>query len=449
VAGKCATGWSIVVASIVVAGAARVRGDELTATPADNAVADVKVATVARRWGFRSPIHVLANVATVNGGALPQRPAGGRDPSGISAAPNSSGMSAALVDTAPTDSVGDAASIGNADAGSVRHEADELVVPEVSPRFADLFEPRSYRYTGGVYDNEPFPYRLFVPVTRPGEKYPLIVWLHGHGEAGSDNVMHLAWLGERMMLPPWRRERFPFSVLCVPCPIENDYWNGYPTGTPEEKRSGDAILSDVLQDFPVDQNRIYLSGVSSGGSGCWHYALQFPNRFAAVAPLAGGRVAGDYARLVDVPVWCFHSTHDTGSPVDGARQNVAELRAAGGQVKLTEIDTVSHDCWTAAFGKHQLLDWMLAQRRGSPAVMDIRPWQQRFADGVDEALAGWTWPQLAGQGTVIVLLAAGLLGLLKQVQSARLRWKSPTAADVSTETSGCPETQQTKVEDCR
>jgi len=419
----------IFVATIAVAGLARV--------PAENELAAPLPGSKAER-------------ATGSGGALSRPPANGRDPFGINSDEHASGIDSNQDPAGISAAQSDAAQIKPVD------EADELVVPKVSPRFADLFQARNYRYTGGTYDSELFPYRLFVPLTKPNQTYPIIVWLHGHGEAGSDNVMHLAWLGERMMLPPRQRERFPFFVLCVPCPIENDFWNGYPTGTPEEKRSGsamirvtDAILSDVLQDFPVDRNRIYLTGVSSGGSGCWHYALQFPNRFAAVAPLAGGRVSGDYSRLVDVPVWCFHSTHDTGSPVDGARQNVAELRAVGGQVKLTEIDTVSHDCWSAAFGKHRLLEWMLAQRRGSPAVMDIRTWDQRTADWFDQRLAGWTWPQLAGQAVVIVLLVVGVFGLLKQLQSARLRLKSPSASDVASESSGCPDRKQTKVEDWR
>jgi len=285
----------------------------------------------------------------------------------------------------------------------------ELVVPEVAERFADLFASPSFHYTGGVYENERFPYRLFIPVGKHNQKYPIIVWLHGHGEAGSDNVMHLAWLGERMMLPPWRRERFPFFVLCVPCPIENDFWNGYPDGTEPSKRNGsdmisvtDAILDDVLTTFPIDRQRIYLSGVSSGGSGCWEYALKFPNRFAAVAPLAASRVAGDFSRIADVPVWAFHSTHDTGVPVDGARQNVAQLRACGGSVKLTEVDTVSHDCWTAAFQQHGLLAWMLAQRRGSPPVMEIRPWYDRLTGALD----GWSWPQIAAQLVVLVIFLA-------------------------------------------
>jgi len=377
----------VVLAAVLVAGLATVR--VFAATP---------------------PGSKAGRVSTDSAGALPRPPVNGRDPAGISVADQSN---------LPSPNGHDASEIGI---------ADELIVPEVSPRFADLFQARSYRYTGGVYEDEVFPCRLFIPVIEPEQTYPIVVWLHGHGEAGSDNVMHLAWLGERMMLPPWRRERLPFFVLCVPCPIENDFWNGYPTGTAPEKRAGssmirvtDAILTDVSSKFAVDQDRIYLTGVSSGGSGCWHYALEFPDRFAAVAPLAGGRVLGEYAQLVDVPVWCFHSTHDTGAPVDGARRNVAALRAAGGEVKLTEIDTVSHDCWTAAFGTHRLLAWMLAQRRDRPAVMDIRPWQQRIADWTEQWLAGWTWMQLAGQAVVVVLLVTGSYAVLKRVRAVRLR----------------------------
>jgi hypothetical protein len=115
-------------------------------------------------------------------------------------------------------------------------------------------------------------------------------------------------------------------------------------------------------------------------------------------------------------VWCFHSTHDQGTSVAGARQNVAALQSAGGHAKLTEIDTVSHDCWTAAFGEHDLLAWMLAQRRGGPVVMEIRPWSRRFSD----AIGDWTVGQAIGQVVVLALVGFGLIESLKWVRRKRM-----------------------------
>lgn len=300
--------------------------------------------------------------------------------------------------------------------------APELIVPDVPQRFADLFAQRSFRYSGGVYANHRFQYWLFAPVMERGQRYPIVVWLHGFGEAGSDDAKHLAWLGNLMMLPPWTRERFPYFVLCVRCPIENPTWNGGPNGARSNDLAGsdmisvtDAILTELLSELPIDQDRIYLAGVSSGGTGAWQYALRHPDRFAAVAPLAGGQVGGDYARLRGVPVRAFHSTHDLGSSVIGARQNVAELQAAGGHGKLTEIDTVSHDCWTAAFTDHDLLDWLLAQRRGGPIVMEMRPWYRRL----NEVLGDWTMGQAIGQVVVSVLVGAALFEVLKWLHGKR------------------------------
>lgn len=306
---------------------------------------------------------------------------------------------------------------------SMGSAAEPLRVPEVPQRFGDLFERRTYRYRGGVYDNQLFQYRLFVPRLSGNGRYPILVWLHGYGEAGLDNVGQLAWLGNCVMTPPWRRDRFPFFLLCVQCPPDNEVWDAAPPGTPTSLRAGssmihvnDAILTRLLEEYPIDPSRIYVAGISSGGSGCWAYAMQYPRRFAAVAPLAGGRVAGRYDRLTDVPVWCFHSTHDIGTPVAGARQNVAELRNAGGRVKLTEIESASHDCWTAAFARYDLLAWLLTQRQGRPAVMDIRPWHGRTADWFGQRLEDWTWPQLAGQLLVLALLATALTVAVKRFQ---------------------------------
>jgi pimeloyl-ACP methyl ester carboxylesterase len=295
------------------------------------------------------------------------------------------------------------------------NDVPALVVPAVEKRFGTLFDSREFRYGDGGQESEQFKYRLFVPVISPGKKFPILVWLHGFGEAGNDNLNHMAWLGSRVMSPPWQRQRFPYFVLCVQCPANNPIWNDHMI------RVNDAILEDVLSAYPIDPNRVYLCGISSGGTGCWEYALRRPDRFAAVAPLAASQIHGDLHSLKDVPVWTFHSTDDIESSVTGARRNAANLRAAGGNVKLTEIDSASHDCWTAAFHKHQLLDWMLAQRRGGPIVMDVRSWDQRLAD----LFAGWTVPQLIGQVVVIGLLSAGSFGFLKRLQTERrIRWPS-------------------------
>ncbi len=182
--------------------------------------------------------------------------------------------------------------------------------------FVSLFTECEYRYTGGDYQDELFKYRLFVP--EAAEPAPLIVWLHGRGEASSDNVHHLRWLDRLIFPKPWEKERFPFYVLAVQCPFENPVWT-----RAKGSQEGDdmvnvvkAILDRTIEDYPIDHDRIYLTGLSSGGAGCWEMALRYPGYFSAVC--ANGLGGGDpprLDRLKEIPVWAFHSTADIGTPV--------------------------------------------------------------------------------------------------------------------------------------
>jgi predicted peptidase len=163
-----------------------------------------------------------------------------------------------------------------------------------------------------------------------------------------------------------------------------------------------AILQQTLKDYPVDPDRVYLSGLSSGGSACWIIASEHPEWFAAVAPLAsGGAGLHRIPKLAKVPIWAFHSSRDSTLSPERDRAMIAGLAKAGGVARLTEIDSTDHDCWTAAFRDHHLMSWLLAQHRNGPI---------------------WQWWQILLQIVVIV----GFVGfarlvywLFRRVQIAR------------------------------
>lgn len=266
--------------------------------------------------------------------------------------------------------------------------------------FIEMFSTFEYRYTGGEYDDEVFHYRLFVPTAEDAEqKFPLVVWLHGRGEAGRDNIDHLAWLEHLVFKPPWQRDRFKFYLLAVQCPLDNNLWLRRNSGRGDDMINVvKAILDQTLAKYPIDADRVSLAGVSSGGTGVWDLAARHPDYFSAIAPMASSGL-GDKAleRLQRLPVWAFHCTRDPGTPIDSVRHTVDELQRIGCTAQLTEVDAATHDCWTPAFADYHLLDWLLEQQRGktSPSPGTVS-WHNRFND----LLNGWLWWQALLQLTI-------------------------------------------------
>ncbi len=296
-----------------------------------------------------------------------------------------------------------------------------LLPGNVQPDFVFLFTPFEYRYTGDGYQGQLFHYRLFIPQGgTTTNKFPLIVWLHGRGERGNDNSYHLRWLDELIFRPPWQRDRYPFYLLAVQVPYDDDTWV---SGSPDQP--GDdmidvtaAILRRTLSDHQaIDPERVYLTGISTGGTGTWALAIRYPQYFAAVAPLAsaGGDIE-QVARISEIPIWAFHCSRDAGTSIEPDRAIVKALQDASGHAVLTEIDSASHDCWTAAFDDYHLLDWLMSQRRGK-ASSSPAPGTVSLIRRLEDAFKGWHWWQVLLQ----VGIPVGFLSVLVFVINQRRR----------------------------
>jgi len=217
-------------------------------------------------------------------------------------------------------------------------------------------------------------YRLMSPETdRLDEKYPLVLFLHGAGERGSENVKQLLYLPE-VLARPENRKRYACYALIPQCPADRR-WVEVPWDSAESTPHGDAspamhlvleILDEVLHAWPVDPRRVYLTGMSMGGYGAWDLALRRPTALAALAPLCGGGDESQAAKLKSLPIWAVHGEKDTAVPVVRSRRMVEAVRAAGGEPKYSELPNVAHNCWSQAYAPDfGLLDWMFAERRTS------------------------------------------------------------------------------------
>lgn len=217
-----------------------------------------------------------------------------------------------------------------------------------------------------------FHYRLLRPATvEPGKHYPLVLFLHGAGERGSDNTSQLKYLPTWLAEPAWRQQ-FPCFVIAPQCRSEHRWsafnWSDKKSSPLAAEPTTDlaaaiAALERVCESEPVDPDRVYLTGLSMGGYGSWELAARMPERFAAVAPICGGGDEAQAAKLADLPIWCFHGGADRVVPVERSRSMIDAIEAAGGKPKYTEFPGVGHDSWTPAYRDSGLLEWLFAQRR--------------------------------------------------------------------------------------
>ena len=192
-------------------------------------------------------------------------------------------------------------------------------------------------------------YRLLEPeVMQAGEKYPLVLFLHGAGERGNDNEKQLTH-GGQMFLNPVNREKYPAFVLFPQCP-ESGYWayenrpqSFIPTQMPVGKEMPSVfqavkeLLDMYLANPQVDKSRIYIMGLSMGAMGTYDMVSRFPDIFAAAVPICGTVNPTRLSAARNVAFRIFHGDADDVVPVAGSRQAYKALKAAGASVEYIEF----------------------------------------------------------------------------------------------------------------
>jgi predicted peptidase len=126
-------------------------------------------------------------------------------------------------------------------------------------------------------------------------------------------------------------------------------------------------MEEVESKYRVDSDREYLTGLSMGGYGTWDTAIAFPNRWAAIAPIAGAGDPNDVGRIKDLPCWIFHGAKDRIIPVEEAQRMYDALVKIGGRVKLTIEPNAGHNSWNQPYHDPAFYAWLMEQRRGAPA----------------------------------------------------------------------------------
>jgi predicted peptidase len=196
-------------------------------------------------------------------------------------------------------------------------------------------------------------YQLFMPEVYGREKqaWPLILFLHGMGERGSD--LNLVKTHGLPMIVDKKKD-FPFIVVSPQCP-DNSFWN-------DEVEMLISLLDEVCSRYDVNQDRIYLTGLSMGGFGTWALAAAQPERFAAIAPVCGGGLLYIHLRIKDLPIWIFHGQKDDVVPVYESQKMYEKIKENGGNVKLTIYPEAEHDSWTQTYNNPELYNWFLEHK---------------------------------------------------------------------------------------
>lgn len=232
-------------------------------------------------------------------------------------------------------------------------------------------------------------YRIVLPDAdwKNGAKFPLVIYLHGAGAKGQDNLKPLGEVMPRLLNQPQLREKFPCFILIPQCRAGDDAegrpnnwvkWEGQKTNPPAKWMKGEAepsdqllaamqALDEVLANYPVDTSRIYLTGVSMGGSGTWNWAARQPGRFAAIITSCGLSETSKASSLAKLPIWAFHGSDDEVAPAERSRQMIEALCRAGNSPRYSEFTGAGHNIAERVFteNEHAAFTWLFAQRKGN------------------------------------------------------------------------------------
>ncbi|MFT5466355.1 MAG: putative peptidase [Verrucomicrobiales bacterium] len=186
------------------------------------------------------------------------------------------------------------------------------------------------------------------------KKWPVMLFLHGAGERGDDLAKVKVHGPPNLADADWEQ---PFIVISPQCP--NDQWWTWHTETLL------GLIDSVIESHRVDEDRVYLTGLSMGGYGSWALASRYPEKFAAVAPICGGGTPYMVRRMADLPIWVFHGAKDGVVPLSESWRLVETLKKSGAEkVEFTIYPEAGHNSWTESYDNPKLYEWFLSHKRG-------------------------------------------------------------------------------------
>lgn len=218
-------------------------------------------------------------------------------------------------------------------------------------------------YQTKLKPNTTIGYLSYLPpaYNKSNDKLPLMIFLHGLGEIGS-NLDQLLNYGPPKLIRwgNWSSE-LPFIVISPQTPSSfGGSWN------PDLVNE---VIDQVVARYRVDESRIYVTGTSLGGNGTWNYATKYPDRPAAIVPICGWGDPGKACQMKNVPTWAFHNQGDGVVSVSGTNNMVDALNKCSPNPAPKKViyQQSGHDAWTKTYdltAGHDIYTWMLSHKKG-------------------------------------------------------------------------------------
>lgn len=215
-------------------------------------------------------------------------------------------------------------------------------------------------------------YRMLTPDYDTLRKYPMVIFLHGAGERGDDNELQLKW-GVLNFSSDEEMARHPSFVLVPQCPKNLDWANftRYKGSTEMQLNPEPAkpmallmeLVHQLMKKFPIDTNRIYITGLSMGGYGTYDAIERYPDLFAAAVPVCGGGDTSRVSVIAHIPIWIFHGAEDAGVNPLEAIEMMEAIKKAGGHPGLTLYPEVGHFAWLGAYTDPLMIEWLYRQHK--------------------------------------------------------------------------------------
>lgn len=236
-----------------------------------------------------------------------------------------------------------------------------------------LFEKKEF-----IQNGDTLPYRILLPLNfDAGTEYPMVLFLHGAGERGSDNEKQLVH-GARMFLEDSIRNNYPAIVVFPQCP-QNSFWANIDMGVDSisKKRTliyrekGEptkamelliGLYKDLISKYNPDESRLYVGGLSMGGMGTFELARRLPEKFAAAFAICGGANTATAAQLKNTAWWIFHGMKDNVVNPQNSIDMAKALKDEGAEVKLTLYPEANHNSWDDAFKEPEFFSWLFSHR---------------------------------------------------------------------------------------
>ncbi len=230
-----------------------------------------------------------------------------------------------------------------------------------TPEVLQAYQPRTFISA----DGDTLLYRILYPENYDVDhhkKYPLLLFLHGAGERGSDNQKQLVH-GASLFLEPVMRKEFPAIVVFPQCPAGSSWANYRKIMNEEEGTFSDevypptapmalvmALHDQLVKKERVNKDRLYVMGLSMGGFGTFDILARKPETFAAAVPICGGGNPGLARRYAShTALWITHGAQDNVVPVENSRRMYQALKELGADVRYTEFPDAGHNAWDATF----------------------------------------------------------------------------------------------------